>query len=345
MHPYWTHLKSNHRSRSIAHLIRVRPYHTSCTSKLSASSVQSTETAYRSARRGRAGGGGMRSRRSRGSKAPNRGACSRTASAAQRRSCSQHTPPPPHPARPAGCTGPRSAAPAACPGGGPPGRRWCSARPPPSPACRPAARQGQQEGRTAGPGICGARAGVLVPLSTALGVRATTQAAQQLRTNGPRRRTWRTKNDTSAMWTPTSTRRRPLPSASSHRTLSASSTSVQPGGSMLRGQAVGQRRSVGAQRRAALQACCHLVQTGMFVALQAPCTCRQGTRGPAGRAAPPAQRAGSHTRRCWPPGAAPAARPRCRQRGQRAWVQAGQGFLEASAKPARMPSQGPHNPT
>lgn len=139
-----------------------------------------------------------------------------------------------HPARPAGCTGPLTAAPAACPAGGPPGRRWCTGRRPPSPACRPAGRRGGAgRGRRHGAACACARPAAQVsPVQIfCAGGGAELRCPPLGRCRA--RLAWQTKKETSAMCTPTSTSRRP-PAPSSQRTLSASSTSVQFGGSMLR---------------------------------------------------------------------------------------------------------------
>ena len=123
--------------------------------------------------------------------------------------------------------------------------------------------------------------------------------------------TWRTKKLTSAMCTPTSTR-----PPSSQRTLNASSTSVQPGGSMLR--RIGGRHRESARSSARGQplptrspaTCCTgsgAAPPGLRTRLP---TCRSGSRRPAGPAWQPPPLAGNGTARCWPPAAAPAARPR-----------------------------------
>lgn len=63
-----------------------------------------------------------------------------------------------HPGCSAGSRGPRTAGRAACRGGDPPGRQWCSAQQPPSPACRPARGRGG-EGRAAAAGGCACATG------------------------------------------------------------------------------------------------------------------------------------------------------------------------------------------
>lgn len=71
------------------------------------------------------------------------------------------------------------------------------------------------------------------------------------------------------------------------------------------------QRTSGRVPRAACGQPCSAVQGG-----PAPRTCTRGTRALAGRAAPPAQRAASRTRRCSAPAAAPSAHPRCMHEGR-----------------------------
>ncbi len=137
---------SSHVQVKSTHLMSVRPNHTSCTSKLSASSVHSTLTAYRSAAQGKMNKSSAGCRRvgAEGTAAACCGA-SHSSECAPLPTCNtgedaigpyphQFTkritsyPKPAHPGRHAASTGPRSAGRAACPAGGRLGTQWCSGK-------------------------------------------------------------------------------------------------------------------------------------------------------------------------------------------------------------------------